>query len=120
MQAASSRLSDILVIRPAGRIDHLNAAELGQLLAPHIDACRSGGDKLVIDLGQIDYISSAGLRVFLLAAKRINEAQGRMILCSLKDSVKQVFDIAGFSSFLNLAGSIEEAIKSCPPLRPTY
>jgi anti-sigma B factor antagonist len=72
----------------------------------------SGQRKLVVELSQLDYISSAGLRIFLLAAKRMDESKGKMILCSLKDSVKQVFEIAAFSSFLNLAGSIEEAIKN--------
>ena len=110
MEITEERRANVLILRLMGKLDASTSKALEDTILPHI---ASGQDRLVVELSQLDYISSAGLRVFLLAAKRMNEAQGKMILCSLKDSVKQVFDIAGFSSFLTLAGSIEEAIKSC-------
>lgn len=45
----------------------------------------------------LDYISSAGLRVLLQAAKKLNQISGTLVLCSVKDEVKKVFDIAGLS-----------------------
>ena len=109
MEITEERRENILILRVIGRLDSSTSKMMEERLLPIID---SGEGRLVIELSQLDYISSAGLRVFLLAAKRIGNAKGRMILCSLQDAVKQVFDIAGFSSFLNLAASTEEAISN--------
>ncbi len=108
MEITEERRENILILRVIGRLDSSTSKMMEERLLSIID---SGERRLVIELSQLDYISSAGLRVFLLAAKRIGNAKGRMILCSLQDAVKQVFDIAGFSSLLTLAGSTEEAIK---------
>lgn len=109
MEIIEERRENILILRVIGRLDSSTSKMMEERLLPIID---SGEGRLVIELSQLDYISSAGLRVFLLAAKRMGNAKGRMILCSLKDAVKQVFDIAGFSSFLTLASSTEEAINT--------
>ena len=111
MEITEERRADILILRVSGKLDASTSKSLEDKILPLITPAQV---KLIIELSQLDYISSAGLRVFILAAKRMNEAQGKMILCSLRDAVKQVFDIAGFSSFLTLAGSTEEAIKSLP------
>lgn len=109
MEITEERRENILILRVIGRLDASTSKTMEERLLSIID---SGEGRLVIELSQLDYISSAGLRVFLLAAKRMGNTNGRMILCSLKGVVKQVFDIAGFSSFLTLAGSTEEAIKN--------
>ncbi len=109
MEITEERRENILILRVIGRLDATTSKTMEERLLSIID---SGEGRLVIELSQLDYISSAGLRVFLLAAKRMGNTNGRMILCSLKDAVKQVFDIAGFSSFLTLAGSTEEAINN--------
>jgi anti-anti-sigma factor len=70
-----------------------------------------GTQRLVVDLSQLDYVSSSGLRVFILAAKRLQTVGGKIVLCSMKDQVRQVFDLAGFSSMLSIYGSRDEAIK---------
>jgi anti-sigma B factor antagonist len=109
MEITEERRADVLILRVIGKLDASTSKDLEGKILGLIGAHQ---EKLVVELSQLDYISSAGLHVFLLAAKRMEEAKGKMVLCSLKDSVKQVFDIAGFSSFLNLEGSTEEAIKN--------
>jgi len=109
MEITEERRENILILRVIGRLDASTSKTMEERLLSIID---SGEGRLVIELSQLDYISSAGLRVFLLAAKRMGYTNGRMILCSLKNAVKQVFDIAGFSTFLTLAGSTEEAINN--------
>jgi anti-sigma B factor antagonist len=109
MEITEERRAEVLILRVIGKLDASTARALEDRILPLIVSSQG---KLVVELSQLDYISSAGLRVFLLAAKRMDQAKGKMILCSLKDSVRQVFEIAGFSSFLNLAGSIEEAINN--------
>ena len=71
----------------------------------------SGERHVVIDLAQLDYISSAGLRVIVLAGKRLSAANGKMALCSLKDRVREVFDIAGLSSIFSIYGSHDDATR---------
>ena len=109
MEITVTDAGEVKVVRIEGKLDTQTSADAQAQLTQLID---QGATKLVVNFEKLDYISSAGLRVFLLAAKRMGNANGRMILCSLKDAVKQVFDIAGFSSFLTLAGSTEEAINN--------
>ena len=66
----------------------------------------------MIDLSRLDYVSSAGLRVFLVAAKRMRSKDGKIALCSLQDHVQQVFDLSGFSSILSIYASREDGIKA--------
>lgn len=72
----------------------------------------SGARRFVIDLSQLDYISSSGLRVILLAAKRLNSTAGKLVLCCLTDNVRQVFELAGFLSLFRFYGSRDEAINN--------
>ena len=109
MEITEEQRADVLILRVIGKLDASNSKDLETKILPLIT---SSQEKLVVDLSQLDYISSAGLRVFLLAAKHMDDAKGKMIICSLKDAVKQVFDLAGFPSFLTLAESTEEAIKN--------
>ena len=111
MEITEERRGDILILRISGKLDASTSKKLEDKILALISPTQL---KLIIELSQLDYISSAGLRVLILAAKRMDEARGKMILCSLRDTVKQIFDIAGFSSFLTLADSTDEAIKSLP------
>ena len=61
-----------------------------------------GTQKLLIDFAKLDYISSAGLRVLLIAAKRLKESDGRFAICSLNDNVADVFAVSGFGSFIDI------------------
>ena len=65
-----------------------------------------------INLSRLDYVSSAGLRVFLVASKRLTPAGGKVVLCSLQEPVKQVFDIVGFYSIFSILNSKDEALNS--------
>ena len=109
MEITEEQRADIVILRVIGRLDASTSKELENRISSLI---ASSQGKMVIDLSELDYISSAGLRVFLLALKRMDAVKGKMILCSLRNAVKEVFDIAGFSSFLTLASSTEEAIKN--------
>jgi anti-anti-sigma factor len=70
-----------------------------------------GADKLLLDMAAIQYISSAGLRVVLHAAKQMQAKGGKLVLCSLNDQIKEVFEISGFSGILDIAPSHDEAVK---------
>jgi len=89
-------------------LDTTTAKTIEDRILAHID---SGERRLAIDLTGLEYISSAGLRVFLLAAKRLDSAQGRIALCALTEPVREVFDVAGFISIFAIYDSHQEALK---------
>ncbi|MGB3068127.1 MAG: STAS domain-containing protein [Ottowia sp.] len=69
-----------------------------------------GDRKLILDFSHLDYISSAGLRVVLVAAKRLKPEGGRLVLFGMQPQVREVFDISGFLNILDVVASREEAI----------
>jgi len=70
----------------------------------------SGEQRLVIDMSELEYISSAGLRVFLITAKRLAKTSGKLALSALTEQVREVFDIAGFSSIFQIYPSRKDAL----------
>lgn len=106
---SEDRRTGAVVLALSGKLDAMTAKTFEDKIMAEID---SGDRRFVIDLSQLEYVSSSGLRVFLLAAKRLHSAGGKIVLCSLKEHVRQVFDFAGFSSILSLYGSRDEALKA--------
>jgi anti-anti-sigma factor len=88
-----------VVLEPSGRLDSVTAKSFETTLIGKIEA---GARKVVLDLGRLDYISSAGLRVVLIAAKRLKSVGGALVLCTLNPSVREVFEISGFASILEI------------------
>jgi anti-anti-sigma factor len=109
MDISEERKADAVVLALSGKLDATTAKTFEDKILAVIN---SGAQRLVIDLSQLDYVSSSGLRVFLLAAKRLRTVDGKIVLCSMKDHVRQVFDLAGFSSMLSIYASRDEAIKN--------
>jgi anti-anti-sigma factor len=109
MEINEERKTDMVILGLTGKLDATTAKTFEDKILAEID---SGDRRFVIDLSQLDYVSSSGLRVFLLAAKRLHSAGGKIVLCSLKEHVRQVFDLAGFSSILSIYNSRGEAVKA--------
>lgn len=73
-------------------------------------ALEQGQRKLILNLENLEYISSAGIRVMLKTTKDLKRMQGNIVLCSLQDYVKEVFEIAGFDGYLNIEKNFESAM----------
>ena len=86
-----------LVVALEGRLDTTTAPELEQELKNSLD----GVTDLTLDLAKLDYISSAGLRVLLLAHKTMMK-QGQMKVTNASEIVKEVFEVTGFCDILNI------------------
>ena len=112
MEISERKTSDVVTLGLSGKLDATTAKTFEEKLLSQIE---SGERRFVINLAQLDYISSAGLRVLLVAAKRLNSANGKILLCSLQGPVREVFDIAGFSSIFSIYGSDDDAIKNLQP-----
>jgi anti-anti-sigma factor len=108
MEIREERAGGALVLAPRGRIDSGTAAELEKsLLGP----VARGDRRLVIDLRGVDYISSAGLRVLLRAANELRPLGGTLVLCSMGESVREVFELAGFTALFPIEASRELALE---------
>lgn len=107
MECIEERQNDITILGLRGRMDSVTSRTVEEKLLSLID----GGERhLIVDCAELAYVSSAGLRVFLMAAKRVTQVKGKMILTTLNQDVQQVFELTGFSSILQICRSREEAI----------
>ena len=97
MQINYTKEASVLTVAPEGRIDTMTAPELEKKLSEILD----GVTDLVLDMAEVAYISSAGLRVILKVQKRML-CQGSMKLIGVNDSIQEVFEITGFSDILNI------------------
>ena len=95
MQINKNQEAGKLTLAPIGRVDTITSPELEAAIV------LDGVEELVFDLSQVDYISSAGLRVLLSAQKKM--AQKSMKIANAKPAVKEVFDITGFSDIFSFA-----------------
>ena len=95
MQINKNQEGNKLTLAPIGRVDTITSPELEAAVV------LDGIDELVFDLAQVDYISSAGLRVLLSSQKRM--AGKVMKIANSKPAVKEVFDITGFSDIFTFA-----------------
>ena len=109
MKVREEREGDVVVLEPEGRVDSTTAPVLGERLTTVL----SGRDtRLVLDLKSLEYISSAGFRMLLLAARRAEATGGRLVLCGVMGKVRQLFELAGFLDLLPLYTSREESLAS--------
>jgi anti-anti-sigma factor len=97
----------VLIIE--GRLDTITSKTLEKKFLTLMEA---GEKNIVVDFTDMDYISSAGLRVLLMAAKKTAKLGGKVVLAALSDNVQEVFDIAGFTSIFTITGSQEEAMRA--------
>jgi len=102
MEITQTESGEVLIFALAGRLDAKTSEPFEQQM---LAALAAGRRKLLIDFSSLDYISSAGLRVLLLAAKKLQESKGKIVLCALKPALKTVFEIAGFSSIFPIFDS---------------
>ncbi len=100
------------VVRLKGRLDATNAPDLERELGPIIDKAMA---TLLVNLKDLDYISSAGLRTLLMAAKLMKKKGGTVALCALQAPVKEVFDIAGFTELFPIYDTEEAAVGASVP-----
>jgi anti-anti-sigma factor len=90
-----------------GRLDSATSADFEKVISLQF---QTPGDKVVMNFADLGYVSSAGLRVILMAAKRARQVQGSMVLCSLQDHVREVLHISGFLKILRVVDTPEQAV----------
>ena len=102
--SSHSEANGVLHIRLAGRLDALTAPGFEESLR------KAGGEgRYLLDLSELEYVASAGLRVFLAFAKIVQRGKGRLAFCGLRDEVRQVFEMTGFTDILSIHPTAEDA-----------
>jgi anti-anti-sigma factor len=104
-----------LVLTPVGRIDNSTTDGLKSNLDTYVAICRKGGDRLVLDFSKVDYISSVGLRVLMLAAKKAREQEGSIVVAALQPVVREIFEISRFNLVFQCFGTVREALGKVSP-----
>jgi anti-sigma B factor antagonist len=112
IEIKQEQLGTLRILGLAGRLDTETAVDVELALQ---DLLGAGERQFLIDLGGIGYVSSAGLRVLLGLAKQLDGGKGTLRLCGLNASVRQVFDVAGFSKLFTILPDRNAALKSLPP-----
>jgi len=112
VNVSSRRLADVVVVAPVGPVDHFAAQQLQSELAPVLDEASATKAALVFDLSEVDYISSMGLRVLMVAAKQIRARNARIAAASLQPVVEEIFDIARFKHVLEVFPSVRAALQA--------
>ncbi len=135
MHLSPEHYADVVVLAPTGRIDHGAADRFRAAVEPWLSACRAAGNSnadnsnadsnadsngrpshaLVFDLAGLDYISSAGLRVLMLASKQTRPAGGRILVAAMTPLVAEIFKISRFDMVFPTHATLPDALAALSP-----
>ncbi len=102
MQILVKTTNEVTVLAFEGKLDTQTSPDAQQQLTRLIE---EGEKRFLVNFEKLDYISSAGLRVLLAAAKQLKGIDGELRICSLNEVVREVFDISGFTTIFKVFGS---------------
>ena len=108
MEIKEEKQGEVMIVTIDDHLDTVSAPTLEARLLALVEA---GERKLLIDCAQLQYVNSAGLKVFLLTAKKV-EDMGKLVVCSLAPSVHMIFDMIGFTRIMTIVPTREEGLQS--------
>ncbi len=108
MEINQKEENGIVFLSFKGRLDGSSAYEAEQTVKNILE---NEKNRLLFDLEFLEYLSSAGLRVILGAAKEMKRRDGKFVLCALNAYVKEVFEVSGFGAIIPIAESVEAGVK---------
>lgn len=108
MEITNRRQGTVQIVEIKGSMNALTAPAFDQFFK---EAAASDLNDFLILLNGLDYISSAGIRSFLIAAKQVKTRNGRLLFAGMKDAVKEIFAIAGFMEIFRIYDSEKDALK---------
>lgn len=105
---SEDRKGDILILHLKGRLDAISSPAAEKKV---FDSINLGQHKLLLDFAEVDYLSSAGMRMLLSTTKRLKTLSGKLVVCSITTNVLDVLKMSGFDHVLELAKSQDEGLK---------
>ncbi|MGB3225265.1 MAG: STAS domain-containing protein [Desulforhopalus sp.] len=109
METTITKKENTTIFALAGRLDSNSAPQFEQQLQ---DFLVSPSTHLLFDFNNLDYISSAGLRIVLNTAKAYKSGQYLFVACAMQEHVQEVFEISGFDSFITIHHSLDESLSA--------
>jgi len=107
MNIKKEKIGDFSILKIKGRVDTMHSSTLEGEVTKAFD---SGENNLIFNCSGMDYISSSGLRVFLIAQKKAKAINGKLYLCSMQPAIQEIFRISGFSNLFSIFNTQEEAL----------
>ena len=108
MEITVEEKNGVSIVKLKGRLDTGSSVLFEEHLMKLMGAKEQ---QIVVDFAELSFISSSGLRVLLMAGKKLKSANGNLVLSAIQDHVKDVFDVAGFTMLFSMYPSQEEALK---------
>ena len=110
MNVTSRRYANAVVVRVAGRLDQDTCDAFRGDLLRFVEDAAHGGGAVVLDLSALEYVSSAGLRCFMLASRQAKSQHGRIFVAALQPMVAEIFAISHFNLVFQVFPSVKEAL----------
>jgi len=110
MNVSLQRYANALVLRIEGRLDQDTCDSFRTDLLSHVEKSAQAGGAIVLDLSGLEYVSSAGLRCFMLASRQAKAQRGRIFVAAMQPMVAEIFEISHFNLVFQVFGSVQEAL----------
>jgi anti-anti-sigma factor len=107
MELTENNTDKCMIIGIKGRLDTMNSNIFEKRM---IDLMDQQVNRILVNCSQMDYISSSGLRILLIAVKRITKAGGKFVICGLRENIREIFEISGFTTIFEIYPGEEEAL----------
>lgn len=107
MEISTTEKNNAVILSIKGRMDAVTSPQFDKAFT---DLISKGNRSFLLNMGGLEYISSAGLRSILAAAKQLKEKQGTILFAGLHGPVEEVFKISGFHSIFQVYDSEEDAL----------
>jgi anti-anti-sigma factor len=108
MQIKEDKQGEVLIVALSEHLDTASSTIFESRLLGWIDR---GERRIIVNCDALDYVNSAGLKVFLLAAKRLEPLGGKLVLCALLPSVLMIFEMIGFTRIMKIVPTLDEALR---------
>ena len=109
MEIIQKEENGIVSIEIKGRLDADSSPEAEKVVK---EALKDQTTRVLFNLSSLEYLSSAGLRVLLGAAKEMRRKDGKIVLCALNEFVKEIFEVSGFQSLIPIVDTVESGIEA--------
>jgi len=112
MEITNRAHGDTVVVSPTGRVDHATAANFERAVVPLLDATAGPRNGLVFDLERVTYVSSVGLRVFMIASKSLRARGGRVAVAAMQPVVAEILEICRFGAVVEIFPTVDAALQA--------
>jgi anti-anti-sigma factor len=108
MELTHVKENENMIITIKGRLDAATAPVADNAIKKIME---EDCPRILFNLNDLEYLSSGGLRVILGVAKELKRKEGKLVLCSLHQFVKEIFEVSGFESLIPIEDTVESGIK---------